>query len=56
MDVKYVMDSVDELDDREGFVKYILTENEEAVLLEFQSSLRKGCLSSFVRILARKAN
>lgn len=54
MDVKYVYDSIDELDDREGFVKYLLTESEESVLQDFQRFLQKGCLSSFVRIIARK--
>lgn len=54
MDVKYVLDSIDELDDREGFVKYLLTESEENVLQDFQRFLQKGCLSSFVRIIARK--
>ncbi len=55
MDVKYVLDSLDKLDDREGFVKYLLTESEESVLQEFQRFLQKSCLSSFVRIIARKA-
>lgn len=55
MDVKYVYECVDVLDDREGFVKYLLTEGEESVLQDFQRFLQKGCLSSFVRIIARKA-
>lgn len=53
MDVKYVLDSVDSLDDREGFVKYLLTENEESSLQDFQRFLQKNCLSSFVRIIAK---
>ncbi len=55
MDVKYVYDSIEELDEREGFVKYLLTESDESVLQSFQRFLQKGCLSSFVRIIARKA-
>ncbi len=55
MDVKYVLESVKELDDREGFVKYLLEESEDSILQEFQRFLQKSCLSSFVRIIARKA-
>jgi len=54
MDVKYVMDSKDKLDDREGFVQYLLQESNQGILQEFQRFLQKGCLSSFVCVIARK--
>ena len=55
MDVSYVLDSINHLDDREGFVKYLLEESDEGILHEFQRFLQKGCLSSFVRVVACKA-
>ncbi len=55
MDVKYVMEDIDRLSDREGFVKYLLKERDEMVLQEFQRFLQKSCMSSFVRVIARKA-
>lgn len=54
MDVKYVKESVDQLDDREGFVKFLLEESEQGILQEFQRFLQKSCLSSFVRVIARR--
>lgn len=54
MDVKYVMDSKDKLDGREGFVQYLLQETNQGVLQEFQRFLQKSCLSSFVCVIARK--
>ena len=54
MDVKYVLDSKDRLDDRENFVRYLLEESSQAMLQEFQRFLQKGCLSSFVCVIARK--
>lgn len=54
MDVKYVMDSKDKLDDREGFVHYLLQKNDQGVLQEFQRFLQKSCLSSFVCVIAKK--
>lgn len=54
MDVRYVTESLDRLDDREGFVKYLLEESDKGILQEFQRFLQKGCLSSFVRVVAQK--
>ncbi len=54
MDVKYVMDCKDKLDDREGFIHYLLQEINQGVLQEFQRFLQKSCLSSFVCVIARK--
>lgn len=54
MDVKYVMDYKDKLDDREGFVHYLLQETNQGILQEFQRFLQKSCLSSFVCVIARK--
>lgn len=54
MDVKYILDSKDRLDDRENFVRYLLEESSQAMLQEFQRFLQKGCLSSFVCVIARK--
>lgn len=54
MDVKYVLDFKDKLDDRESFVKYLLEESDVSMLQEFQRFLQKGCLSSFVSVIAKK--
>lgn len=54
MDVKYVKESVNDVEEDEMFVKYLLTESNELILQEFQRFLQKSCMSSFVRILARK--
>lgn len=54
MDVKYVLDFKDKLDDQENFVKYLLEESSQSMLQEFQRFLQKGCLSSFVSLIARK--
>lgn len=55
MDVKYVLEDLDKLGDREAFVKYLLKEHDESVLQEFQRFLQKSCMSSFIRVIARKA-
>ncbi len=55
MDVKYVMDDLDKLGDREEFVRYLLKEKNETILQEFQRFLQKSCMSSFIRVIARKA-
>ncbi len=55
MDVKYVMDDVDKLGDREEFVRYLLKEGDEKNLQEFQRFLQKSGMSSFIRVIARKA-
>lgn len=54
MDVKYVLDSREKLDDRESFVRYLLDESSQPMLQEFQRFLQKGCLSSFVCVIAKK--
>ena len=54
MDVKYVMESKESLGDREAFVRYFLEEASPSMLQEFQRFLQKGCLSSFICIIARK--
>ena len=54
MDVKYVSDSRDKLDSSESFVGYLLEESSQSILQEFQRFLQKACLSSFVRVIARK--
>lgn len=54
LDVKYVMQSLDVLDGREEFVKYLLEESDNIILQEFQRFLQKGGLSSFVCVIARK--
>ncbi|NBI58708.1 hypothetical protein D3Z53_11715 [Lachnospiraceae bacterium] len=54
MDVKYVLDFKDKLDDQENFVKYLLEESSQSILQEFQRFLQKGCLSSFVSVIAKK--
>ena len=55
MDVKYVMDDIDKLDGREEFVNHLLRNNSEATLQEFQRFLQKNCMSSYIRVIARKA-
>ena len=52
--VKYVLDSREKLDDRESFVRYLLDESSQPMLQEFQRFLQKGCLSSFVCVIAKK--
>ena len=52
MDVNYVMESKESLDEREGFVRYLLEESDTGILHEFQRFLQKSCLSSFVRVIA----
>lgn len=54
MDVRYVLDSLDALDDRELFVKYLLSESDNGILQELQRFLQKSGMSSFVRVIARK--
>ena len=54
MDLKYVMESKERLGDRETFVRYFLEEASPLMLQEFQRFLQKGCLSSFICIIARK--
>lgn len=55
MDVKYVMEDLDKLGDREEFVRHLLKEGDERTLQEFQRFLQKSCMSSFIRVIARKA-
>lgn len=55
MDVKYVMDSMEDIDEGEGFVRYLLEESSMGLLQEFQRFLQKGCMSSFVRVVACRA-
>lgn len=55
MDVKYVMEDLNKLDDREEFVRRLLKEGDESTLQEFQRFLQKSCMSSFIRVIARKA-
>lgn len=55
MDVKYVIEDLDKLSDREGFVKALLEERNETNLQEFQRFLQKSCMSSFIRVIVRKA-
>ena len=54
MDVKYVIEDLDRLGNREGFVKALLEERNETILQEFQRFLQKSCMSSFIRVIARK--
>ena len=54
MDVKYVKESLDGLDEDAMFLRLLLTESNDIMLQEFQRFLQKSCMSSFVRILARK--
>ncbi len=54
MDLKYVKNSLDKLDERESFVRYLLEEADSSMLQEFQRFLQKSCLSSFVCVIARK--
>ena len=54
MDVKYVLECREKLDDRESFVKYLLDEPHSSILQEFQRFLQKSCLSSFVCVIARR--
>ena len=55
MDVKYVLEDIDKLGDQEEFVKYLLKDRDETKLQEFQRFLQKSCMSSFIRVIARKA-
>ncbi len=55
MDVKYVMDDLDKLGGNEEFVRQLLTEHNDTMLQEFQRFLQKSCMSSLVRVIARKA-
>lgn len=54
MDVQYVAESMETLDDREEFVRYMLEETGDNLLQEFQRFLQKSGLSSFVCIIARR--
>ena len=55
MDVKYVLEDIDKLHEGEEFVRYLLKDRNETILQEFQRFLQKSCLSSFIRVIARKA-
>ena len=55
MDVKYVMDDIGKLDAREEFVRHLLREADDGTLQEFQRFLQKSCMSSYIRVIARKA-
>lgn len=54
MDVKYVMDDIDKLDEKEVFVRQLLTGHDETTLQEFQRFLQKSCMSSYIRVIAKK--
>ena len=54
MDVKYVLECRENLDDQEGFVKNLLDDSGALILQEFQRFLQKSCMSSFVCVIARK--
>ncbi len=54
MDVKYVLDDAGDFEGQDGFVQYLLKETDETVLHEFQRFLQKSCMSSYVRVIARK--
>lgn len=54
MDVRYVMEDLDKLGDGEEFVRRLLNEKDESILQEFQRFLQKSCMSSFIRVIARK--
>ncbi len=55
MDVHYVMEAKNLLDDSDLFVKFLM-EAEDSVLQEFQRFLQKNGMSSFVRVIAAKEN
>lgn len=54
MDVKYVLECRSGLEPTELFIRSILETGQDSVLQEFQRFLQKSCLSSFVRILAKR--
>ena len=55
MDVHYVMEGKNLLDDSDLFVKFLM-EADDSVLQEFQRFLQKNGMSSFVRVIATKEN
>lgn len=55
MDVHYVMEAKNLLDDSGLFVKFLM-EADDSVLQEFQRFLQKNGMSSFVRVIAAKEN
>lgn len=54
MDLKYVIECKDRLDPGEEFLRYLIEEAGTSTLQEFQRFLQKGCLSSFVCVIARR--
>ena len=54
MDVSYVMDNLKDIEDKELFIQALLSESEGIILQEFQRFLQKSCMSSLVRVIARK--
>ena len=56
MDVKYVMDDINQLEENEEFVKQLFTGHPASVLQDFQRFLQKSLMSSFVRVIAKKAS
>lgn len=53
-DLNVVRDNKERLGEENFFVKYLLRVADERILMDFQQFLQKSCLSSFVRLIARK--
>lgn len=53
-DINVVKSNVRRLGDENLFVRYLMDTADEKMLMDFQQFLQKSCLSSFVRLVARK--
>ncbi len=53
-DINVVKSNVERLGEDNLFVRYLMDTADERMLMDFQQFLQKSCLSSFVRLVARK--
>lgn len=54
LDIKYVIENKERIEDSNLFVKELIKTGDESVLMEFQRLLQKAGMSSFAQIVARK--
>ncbi len=54
MDIQYVLERSERIEDNNLFVKYMLQQADNATLMDFQKFLQKNGFSSFAQIVARR--